>query len=119
MNAAVSVTSIAVHSIVGIDIDETITSPPVHVVSSSSPSSRLETTLWREQYGVDFNALFLLPNFGSRSIAAPAELGWYDKNLWQKAGDAMRHWLTHFYDDDRRVHELFSVDAPGVTLNLD
>jgi hypothetical protein len=68
---------------IGIDIDGTITAWPehfaalskttrsgggrVHVVSSRSPASREETTLELDEYAIDFDSLYLLPDFGSKS----------------------------------------------------
>jgi hypothetical protein len=121
--------------IVGIDIDGTVTAAPdyfaslankirsdggqVHIVSSRSPTSYLETSQELNTYGLKYDALYLLPNFGSKLIEGPSELGWYEKYLWQKTSYALRNNLTHFFDDDLRVLELFKSYSPNVILNID
>ena len=110
---------------IGLDIDGTITADPayfsalarsvratgnlVHVVSSRSPAGEAETRKELKELGVAYDHLYLLPDFGKKIARCPhRELAWYDQYLWQKLEYCLAHEIRVFYDDDPRVHSLFT-----------
>lgn len=119
---------------VGLDIDGTITENPrfftqlarttraaghaVHVVSSRSPSGASETREELRHLGLEFDHLFLLPDFGGAITACPhPDLSWYERYLWQKVNYCHDRNLGVFYDDDPRVLALFARFAPDIQIN--
>lgn len=117
----------------GLDIDETITSDPelfaevsrtcrlnngqVHIVTSRSALGRAETVDELSSYGVQFDALFFLPEMSRANSECPhKELNWFQRYLWQKVAYAKQHALMHFVDDDPKVISLFNQFAPEIVI---
>jgi hypothetical protein len=117
----------------GLDIDETITAAPglfaeisrecrlndgqVHIVTSRSALGRSETVEELSNYGVQFDALFFLPEMSRANSDCPhKELDWFQRYLWQKVAYAKQHGLMHFVDDDPKVISLFNQFAPEVVI---
>lgn len=117
----------------GLDIDETITAAPelfaevsrtcrlndgqVHIVTSRSALGRSETVEELSGYGVQFDALFFLPEMSRANSDCPhKELDWFQRYLWQKVAYAKQHGLMHFVDDDPKVISLFNQFAPEIVI---
>ena len=117
----------------GLDIDETITAAPelfaevsrtcrlndgqVHIVTSRSALGRSETVEELSGYGVQFDALFFLPEMSRANSDCPhKELDWFRRYLWQKVAYAKQHGLMHFVDDDPKVISLFNQFAPEIVI---
>ena len=116
---------------IGLDIDGTITADSpgfarivdailarngeAHVVSSQSRLGERETVAELRAYGVQYTALYLLPEISEAQEFCPhLDLNWFEKHQWLKVDYAQRHSLTHFVDDDPTVLTLFSRFAPHV-----
>lgn len=117
----------------GLDIDETITAAPelfaeisrtcrlngaqVHIVTSRSALGRSETVDELSDYGVQFDALFFLPEMSRANSDCPhKELDWFQRYLWQKVAYAKQNALMHFVDDDPKVLSLFNQFAPEIVI---
>ena len=117
----------------GLDIDETITAAPelfaeitrtcrlngghVHIVTSRSAFGRNETVDELCEYGVQFDALFFLPEMSRANSDCPhKELDWFQRYLWQKVAYAKQNALMHFVDDDPKVISLFGQFAPEIVI---
>ena len=117
----------------GLDIDDTITAAPalfaeisrecrlndgqVHIVTSRSALGRSETVEELSDYGVQFDALFFLPEMSRANSDCPhKELDWFQRYLWQKVAYAKQHGLMHFVDDDPKVISLFNQFAPEIVI---
>jgi hypothetical protein len=111
----------------GLDIDGTITRAPeffsllsrstrrqrgkVHVVSSRSdePDVRAATLIELAEYGIELDALYLLPDKNIAQTTCPhAALDWYQKFIWQKVDYSLKHDIHVFFDDEEKVLELFA-----------
>ena len=117
----------------GLDIDGTITAAPelfaeiskacrlnggqVHIVTSRSALGRNETVDELCEYGVQFDALFFLPEMSRANSDCPhKELDWFQRYLWQKVAYAKQNALMHFVDDDPKVISLFGQFAPEIVI---
>ncbi len=115
----------------GLDIDGTITADPaffgsrasavlkaggeVHIVSSRSPESRLETAAELRDLGINYSALYLLPPISAAQDMCPhANLDWFQRHVWLKVAYALEHDLACFVDDDPKVLALFGRFAPRI-----
>ena len=119
--------------LLGLDIDETITAAPelfaeiaktcrlnggqVHVITSRSALGRSETVDELYAYGVQFDALYFLPEMVRANSDCPhTDLDWFQRYLWQKVAYAKHHGLMHFVDDDPKVIALFNQFAPETVM---
>lgn len=117
----------------GLDIDETITASPelfaeisrtcrlnsgeVHIVTSRSALGRSETVEELTGYGVQFDALYFLPEMSRANSDCPHnDLDWFQRYLWQKVAYAKQNALMHFVDDDPKVIALFNQFAPEIVI---
>ena len=90
----------------------------VHVVTSRSPLGVVETRQELAGLGLEFDSLYLLPDFGKPIRRCPQRaLSWYEQYLWQKVEYSLAHGINSFFDDDPKVLALFARHAPQIRLN--
>jgi len=89
----------------------------VHIVTSRSALGRSETVEELTGYGVQFDALYFLPEMSRANSDCPHnDLDWFQRYLWQKVAYAKQHALMHFVDDDPKVISLFNQFAPEIVI---
>jgi len=121
--------------ILALDIDDTITRDPpfyrvlanavksnngkVLIVSSRNACYETEVATRKELsgYGIQYDALHLLPSIeAARGNCPHNELDNYQKYIWQKVDYCLRNKVTHYFDDETKVIELFLAYAPKIIV---
>ena len=120
-------------SVIGIDIDGTITLDPdfysaftrdckrsgviIHIVSARPPESRADTEAESCELEIVYDELHLLPSMEEAITLCPhSEIEWFHRHFWMKIDYSIRHGLSHFIDDNERVLQLFHVYAPEIIV---
>ena len=120
-------------SVIGIDIDGTITLDPdfysaftrdckrsgiiVHIVSARPPESRADTEAELLELEIAYDELHLLPPMEEALTLCPHdEIEWFHRHFWMKIDYSVRKGLSHFIDDNERVLQLFHTYAPEIIV---
>jgi len=120
---------------IGIDIDDTITALPeyfkeltnaftqkghkIHIVTSRTDNDVARESTRKElaELGIVYSALYFLPDSKvAGTVCTHKELDWYQKYLWQKVDYCIKNKITIYFDDDKKVVELFSKYAPKIKV---
>ena len=119
----------------GLDIDDTITAcqglfsvmteavkqkgGQVHIISSRTDDPKVRRITEDElvDLGIRYDVLYLLPHSSEAMKTCPhKELDWYEKFIWQKVDYCKREKITIFFDDEKKVINLFQRFAPEIKV---